>query len=63
MCLRFLDAVASLPPHSVLGVSLLLDEPLDLGPKRLQVLLLKRVKSVRLKQHLAAFFNYISTEK
>lgn len=43
------DKVESLPPYSVLGISLLFYEPLDLGPQRLKILLLERENAFRLK--------------
>lgn len=48
------DTVVSLPPHSVLWSSLLFYEPLDLGAQRLQILLLERAKSFRLRYNMKA---------
>lgn len=36
------DTTLSLSPHSIPRISLLLYEPLDLGPQRLQILLFKK---------------------
>lgn len=41
-CSFIVVAPSSLPPRSILGVPLLFDQPLDLGPQRLQVLLEQR---------------------
>lgn len=44
----YCDMVVSLPPYSILRISLLFYEPLDLGPQRLEILLLEREKTFRL---------------
>lgn len=60
VCWRFVGyffMVVSLPPHSFLGIPLLLYEPLDLSPQCLQVLLSKRAKLVKVDLFIGTSIN------